>query len=102
MAEKKYYKQNTQKMTVTIDLSVKPTAAEEHIVKMLVAAGYKLLVKSEARAAKAKERAAAQLKDSDIIEALKDDKKNLEEYKKIKNASGFFAARSWYKKTFNK
>lgn len=100
---KKYYTQNTSKMTVTVDFSVKPTAAEESIVKMLVAAGYKLVAKSEARTAKAKANAAKEtIRSTKDIDLTKLTKEQQEEYKAILKGSGkgtgFFAARSYYKK----
>lgn len=102
-ATKKYYTQNVAKKLVTIDLSVKPTEAEQQIVSMLIAAGYKVVSKSEARAKTAKERAEKETirntKDIDTSKLTDDQKK---EYEAILKGSGkktgFFAARSYYKK----
>lgn len=52
-----YYKINNKTKTVTIDRKVKPTDEEKTEVSMLIDGGYKLRIKSEARAKAAKERA---------------------------------------------
>lgn len=96
---KKAYRVDLEKKIITIDDGVKATAAEEKDIAMYVAAGYKIRHKSVKRAKNAAERAAKDnLKDKDILEALKGDKENLAEYEKIKKEEGFFKARSWYKK----
>lgn len=105
--KKKYYTQNTETMTVTIDSKVKPTAAEEHIVKMLIAAGYKLAVKSEERSKEAKKRAAKETikKASDMDMSKLTDAQQAELESILKGSgkgTGFFAARAFYKKCVNK
>lgn len=57
MADKKYLKVNPNNKTITIDFSVKPTAADEKKVQLYIAGGYVIREKSEARAAAARERA---------------------------------------------
>lgn len=58
MADKKYLsKVNPNNKTITIDFSVKPTAAEDKQVQLYIESGYIIRVKSEARAAAARERA---------------------------------------------
>lgn len=101
------YKVDAAKKTITIDDSVKATAAEEKDMAMYVAAGYIIKHKSQKRAKQAKERAAKEtLTDAAILEALKDDAKGLAKYKEIKEGkgegTGFFAARKWYKDTYKK
>lgn len=54
----KYYKVNEKNKTVTVDTSVTPTVADKDLVTFYVAGGYKLRVKSEKRAAAARERVA--------------------------------------------
>jgi len=57
MAEKKYFKVNVEKKTITIDTTVTPIAAEERAVDSYVKAGYIIKFKSEKRAAAARKRA---------------------------------------------
>jgi hypothetical protein len=102
-AAKKYYTQNVAKKLVTIDLSVKPTEAEQQIVNMLIAAGYKVVSKSEARAKKAKARAAEEtirhIEDMDMKKLSNEQKQEFEaKLKGSGKGTGFFAARSYYKK----
>lgn len=97
-----YFKQDTEKKTVTIDMNVKPTAAEEHVVKMLIAAGYKLNVKSEERSKSAKARANKETiktaADMDLSKLTDAQQKKLDEILKGSGkGTGFFAARSYYK-----
>lgn len=100
---KKYYTQDAEKFIVTIDPTITATKADKDIVAALVAGGYKLRIKSEKRAAKAKERANEDLLFSNeaIIEALKEDKEALAMYEAKKKGKGkgcgFFAAKSYYK-----
>lgn len=93
------YKLNTEKKTITIDDSVKATAAEEKDIALYVAAGYVIKHKSKKRAANAAKRADG-LSNADIEKALAGNKEALAEYKKIKAAKGkgggFFAAKKWY------
>ena len=98
-----YYEQNVEKKIVTIDLAVEPTPAEQHIVNLLIAAGYKLVPKSEKRAKTAKARADKEtiqhIEDMDIKKLTDAQKKELEAKLKGKGkGTGFFAARSFYKK----
>ena len=99
---KKYYTQNPNKKTVTVDYSVKPTVAEERAFKDLLAAGYKLVVKSEARAQIAKDRATEdKLTKEEMLKAVK----GTENYDKLVailnekgKGHGFFAAKKKNKK----
>ena len=99
------YKVDAAKKIITIDDSVKATAAEEKDIVMYVNAGYVIKHKSQKRAKQAAARADS-LTDAAIQAALKDDKKALEEYKKIKatkgKGGGFFAAKKWYKDNYQK
>jgi glucan-binding YG repeat protein len=102
-AAKKYFTQNVDKKTVTIDLTVKPTDAEQQLVNMLIAAGYKLVSKSEARAKTAKARASKEtirhIEDMDMKKLSAEQKQELEAILKGSGkGTGFFAARSYYKK----
>lgn len=107
MATNKYFTQNAEKMTVTIDSKVKPTAADEHIVKMLIAAGYKLVIKSEERSKEAKKRAAKETikkaSDMDLTKLNKEQQKELNSILKGSGkGTGFFAARAYYKECISK
>lgn len=104
MAEnKKFYTQNPEKKTITVDYSVKPTQYEQMAVNTLLAAGYKLITKSQVRSAHAKDRAAEDkgLNKNSIREALKDKPELLKTFDEILEGKGegkgFFAAKSWYK-----
>lgn len=57
MASSNYYKVNEKNKTVVVDRKVTPTATDKDEISMLLAGGYKLRIKSEARAKAAKERA---------------------------------------------
>ena len=61
MADKKkpYYKANPKTMTITVDLTVKPTKDDEEMVSIYMKNGYKLRKKSQARAEAARKRAKA-------------------------------------------
>lgn len=96
------YKLNKEKKIITLNGEA-PTAAEQTAINAYVANGYEIRVKSEARSKNAAKRAKEdKLTDAAIKAALKDDKKHLAEYEKIKKKSGkgggFFAAKAWYKK----
>lgn len=54
----KYYKINEKKKIITVDTTVTPTVADKDLLSIFVAGGYKLRVKSEKRAAAARERIA--------------------------------------------
>lgn len=96
----KAYKLNSTNKVIIID-DKNLSAADEQDIQRYVIAGYTIRHKSEKRAKKAKERAEKNnLTDKDILEALKADKEAEKEYKEIKKAKGFFAARSWYLKTY--
>lgn len=90
---------------ITIDDSIKATPADDKDIAIYVGAGYVIRHKSEKRAKAAAKRADS-LTDAAIKEALKDDKKALEEYEAIKKqqgkGGGFFAAKKWYKENFQK
>ena len=96
----KAYTLNTDKKIITINDSVKATAADNKDISLYVAAGYIIRHKSEKRAKAASKRADS-LNDVTIKEALKDDMKALETYEAIKKqggkGGGFFAAKKWYK-----
>ena len=102
---KKAYTVNADKKVITIDDSVKATAADNKDIAMYVSAGYIIRHKSVKRS-KAATKRADNLKDADIKAALKDDKKALDEYEAIKKKTGkgggFFAAKKWYKENFLK
>lgn len=57
MAEKKYFKIDSNKKIITIDEKVVPSAAEKDVVQMYVNAGYTIRFKSQKRAAAARKRA---------------------------------------------
>lgn len=101
--KKPYYTVNPDKKIITIDDSVKATAADDKDVAMYVGAGYIIRHKSAKRAKAAAKRVDA-LTDAKIKEALKDDKKALAEYEALKKqkgkGGGFFAAKGWYKKNY--
>lgn len=101
---KKAYTLNIEKKTITIDDSVKLTAAEEKDVALYVNAGYIIRHKSKKKSEKATERAKSNMSNEEIIKALENDKEGLKKYNEIKKGSGkgsgFFAARSWYKKNY--
>lgn len=96
----KAYTLNPEKKTITINDSVKPTAADNKDIGLYVAAGYIIRHKSAKRAKVAAKRADS-LNDGTIKEALKGDQKALETYEAIKKQTGkgggFFAAKKWYK-----
>lgn len=104
MADKKYYTINNKngKHIITVDTTVKPAKGDEEAVKLYVSMGYDLRMKSQARAAKMKEKADGL--DADAIkEALKGDKEGLKKFEAImkgedkEHKRGFFAAKKWYK-----
>ena len=116
MAENKKtaYRVNAEKKVITIDRTVKATEQDEKDISRYLSAGYVIRHKSEARAAKAKQRAitlpnkAEIEKISAIIkEEIKNDTNKLNAYSKVeveynklipKNGlgTGFFAARKVY------
>ena len=55
--EKKYYKLNTERKTITIVDTVKPTKADETDIALYIKCGYVLRHKSQKRAELARERA---------------------------------------------
>lgn len=87
--EKKYFTQNAKTKTVTVDMKVNPTAADEKMVEMLLKAGYVLRMKKEANEN-------TKITNVDITEALKNDKEAITTYEKKKKEHGFFGARKWY------
>lgn len=99
----KAYTIKADKKIIIIDDSVKATAADDKDISMYVAAGYVIRHKSVKRAKAAAKRSDS-LKDADIKEALKDDKKGLAQYEAIKRkregGGGFFAAKKWYKENY--
>lgn len=107
--KQKYFEIDEQKKVITLDMSVKPSAADEKFVGILIASGaYKVRQKSAEKAKQMKARAKELPTDKAILEALAKDEKNLAMYKAIKQVkdakesyngkNGFFAARSWYLK----
>lgn len=99
----KAYTVNPDKKVITINDSVKATAADDKDIKFYVGAGYIIRHKSAKRAKAAAKRADI-LKDSDIKAALKDNKEALAKYESIKakqgKGGGFFAAKKWFKENF--
>lgn len=104
MANKKAYTVNTEKKIITLDDSVKLTAAEEKDITRYVNAGYLIKHKSKKKSEQATKRANTNISNEEIIKALENDEKGLAKYNEIKKGSGkgngFFAARSWYKKNY--
>lgn len=104
MAEKvkKYYTLDQDKQFITVDTTVKPSKADEEAVKLYVNMGYKMRIKSQARAIRMAEKA-DNLKADDIRAALKGDKEALAKFERIMKGKepgykkGFFAAKKWYK-----
>lgn len=101
----KAYTINPEKKTITIDDSVKATAADNKDIGMYVAAGYIIRHKSKKRAAAAEKRASS-LSNEDILKALESNDEALKKYNAIKTkrgkGGGFFAARKWYVEEYNK
>lgn len=105
--KQKYFEIDEQKKVITLDMSVKPSAADEKFVGILIASGaYKVRQKSAEKAKQMKARAKEWLLKEDIQKALANDAENLAKFEaicKVKDATesyngknGFFAARSWY------
>ena len=114
MAEKvkKYYTLDHEKQFVTVDTTVTPNKGDAEAVKLYVSMGYKMRIKSQARAKKMKDNADG-LNAESIKESLKNDKNALKKFEDIihgkktgvTNAdgkTGFFAAKKWYLKEYNK
>ena len=105
MTEKKYYKVNPEKKTITIDDSVKPTKQDEADLMRYLGAGYILRHKSAARSATAKSRSGGLTK-ADIEKALANEPKFLEKFTKLckgkGKGQGVFAAKSWYEKDYQR
>lgn len=99
---KKYYTLDHDKQFVTVDTTVKPAKGDEEAVKLYVSMGYKMRIKSQARAEKMKAKADG-LNAATIKEALKGDKEGLKKFETIMEGKdseykkGFFAAKKWYK-----
>lgn len=104
MAEKvkKYYTLDHEKQFVTVDTTVKPAKGDEEAVKLYVSMGYKMRIKSQARAKRMAQQA-DNLNAAAIKEALKGDKEGLAKFARIMKGEeagykkGFFAAKKWYK-----
>lgn len=104
MAEKvkKYFTLDHDKQFVTVDTTVKPAKGDEEAVKLYVSMGYKMRIKSQARAIRMAEKA-DNLNAAAIREALKGDKEGLAKFERIMKGKetgykkGFFAAKKWYK-----
>ena len=102
MADKKYYTLDHEKQFVTVDTTVKPAKGDAEAVKLYVSMGYKMRIKSQARAEKMKAKADG-LDAAAIKEALKGDKAGLAKFDTIMAGKeegykkGFFAAKKWYK-----
>ena len=112
--EKKYFTINNKdgKHIITVDTTVKPQKGDEEAVALYVKMGYKMRIKSQARAEKMKKQADG-LDAKAIKEALKGDKEALKKFDDIihgkktgvTNAEGkvgFFAAKKWYLKEYKK
>ena len=102
MADKKYYTLDHEKQFITVDTTVKPAKGDAEAVKLYVSMGYKMRIKSQARAEKMKAKADG-LDAAAIKEALKGDKAGLAKFDNIMAGKeegykkGFFAAKKWYK-----
>ena len=90
---KKFYTLDEQNKVIIIDKTVTPTDLDFKMVAMYGQMGYTSHEKIIRKPNK------AQLKDADILKALKGNEEALKEYKRIKEAKGencgFFAARSY-------
>jgi len=99
---KKYYTLDHDKHFITVDTTVKPAKGDEEAVKLYVSMGYKMRIKSQARAKRMADKA-DNLKAEDIRTALKGDKEGLAKFERILKGKeegykkGFFAAKKWYK-----
>ena len=109
---KKYYTLDHDKHFVTVDTTVKPAKGDDEAVKLYVSMGYKMRIKSQARAEKMKAKADG-LNAAAIKEALKADKAALKKFDDIIHGAktgvtnedgktGFFAAKKWYLKEYQK
>ena len=110
---KKYFTLDHDKHFITVDTTVKPQKGDEEAVALYVKMGYKMRIKSQARAEKMKKQADG-LDAKAIREALKGDKEALKKFDDIihgggKNGTGitnaegktgFFAAKKWYLKEY--
>lgn len=108
-AEKKYYAIDQKKHVVTVDTTVKPGKGDEEAVALYVKMGYAMRMKSQARAAKMKAKAAeTNLDKAAIMEAIKGDKEAVKVFNAIMKGEdkahkrGFFAAKAWYLKEYQK
>ena len=99
---KKYYTLDHEKKFITVDTTVKPAKGDEEAVRLYVSMGYKMRIKSQARAAKMRAQADDLNKEA-VLEALKGDKEGLKKFDAIMNGKdkeykkGFFAAKKWFK-----
>ena len=115
MAEEKkakYYTIDQEKRTITVDLSIKPKGNDEKAVELYAKTGYELRIKSQERANIMKAKA-DNLNADKIREELKDDEEALKKFENILHGkktgitnadgkTGFFAAKKWYVKEYDK
>ena len=57
MADKKYFKLNQEKKTITVDTTVNPAKGDKEAVALYVEMGYSMVIKSQARAKQMSEKA---------------------------------------------
>ena len=96
--EKKYYSINTKNRTITVDLTVQPTRADETFISLKQNEGYTVRVKSQVKSSQAKKRAEKEnLTKEVILKALEKDEANTKKFNEVLEDKGFFAAKSWYK-----
>lgn len=89
------YKINRDRKTITINDSVKQTAADKQDIMLYVAAGYEIRHKNMEKAKEAAKKADTITADK-IRKLLDGDKEALEEFNRLNKVSGFFTARKFY------
>ena len=109
MPDKKYFTIDQKKHVVTVDTTVKPAKGDEEAVALYVKMGYDMRMKSQKRAAKMAAKAAeSNIKKADIEAAIKGDKEAVKVFNAImkgedaNHKKGFFAAKAWYLKEYQK
>ena len=99
---KKYFTIDQKKQVITIDTTVKPQAGDKETIKLFVEMGYKMRIKSQRRAAIARERATGLTADEIRNElSSKTAKKKFDDIiagraQNAEGKTGFFAAKKWY------
>lgn len=104
MADKKYFKLNQEKKTITVDTTVNPAKGDKEAVALYVEMGYSMVIKSQARAKQMSEKADKRGIE-DYKELLKDNPEALKTFIDIcegtktndKGCSGLWAAKRWYR-----